>query len=141
MDQDPSDTSAVLLGVLQDAPGAERLVLVDEAGEVAGAAGGAIAPDAGHAVSELWSAACRAAGTRSPSPLDHLVLRTTIGDAVVVRVRQGLLAAVGRTGTRPDRVACELRCAAERFALLEYGATGARAPGGFTGGASKGGER
>ena len=115
MDPPLPNTPGALLSVLRAAPSVERLVAVDEAGELLGAAGGAVAPDAGAAVSRLWATACRAAANRSPAPLDHLVLRTTIGDAVVVRTHGLLLAAVGRKGTRPDRLAYELRRAADHF--------------------------
>lgn len=113
------NVAASLPALIGAAPSIERLVAVDESGTLLAAAGGAVDTAAGPAVIRLWTTALRAAANRSPAPLDHLVLRTTVGDAVVLRTEGCLLAAAGREGTRPDRVAYELRRA---VADLEAGA-------------------
>ncbi|MBM3146419.1 MAG: hypothetical protein FJ000_00825 [Actinobacteria bacterium] len=110
-------TDAELHRILAATPAAGRVVLVDPRGRLAAVAGGAVAPDAGPAVMRLWEDATRAARTRSPSALDHVVARTTVGGLVVVRCRDGLLAAVCRTDSRPDRLAYELRRAAAGLSL------------------------
>ncbi len=98
--------------ILSAAPAAGCVALVDRQGRLTAVAGGAVTPDAGAAVVRLWEDAVRAARTRSPSALDHVVARTTVGGLVVVRCRDGLLAAVCRSDSRPDRLAYELRRAA-----------------------------
>lgn len=108
----PVGSDAEMERILSAAPAAERVAFVDPQGRLAAAAGGAVTPDAGAAILRLWEDAARAARTRSPSALDHVVARTTVGGLVVVRCRDGLLAAVCRSDSRPDRLAYELRRAA-----------------------------
>jgi hypothetical protein len=103
---------AVLLDLLNDAPSVERLVVVRVGGESLGAVGGRVAAGAEDAVARLWETGSRAAANRSPAPLDHLIVQTTAGVVVIIKDRGVLVAAVGREGTRPDMVACELRRAA-----------------------------
>jgi hypothetical protein len=103
---------AALLDLLNDAPSVERLIVVGPGGESLGAAGGRVAAGAEDAVARLWETGSRAAANRSPAPLDHLIVQTTAGAVVVIRERGALVAAVGREGSRPDMVACELRRAA-----------------------------
>lgn len=103
---------AELQRILAATPAAERVAFVDPHGRLAAVAGGAVTPDAGAAVLCLWEDAERAARMRSPSVLDHVVARTTVGGLVVVRCRDGLLVAVCRKDSRPDRFAYELRRAA-----------------------------
>jgi len=108
----PGGTDAGLHRILAATPAAARVALVDSQGRLAAVAGGAVTADAGTAVVRFWEDATRAARTRSPSDLDHVVARTTVGGLVVVRCRDGLLAAVCRRDSRPDRLAYELRRAA-----------------------------
>ena len=122
MDQTrPNDITPPLDQILADVPGAERLVAVDEDAVVVRQAGGPVAFDTGVSIVRLWEAAARAAATRSPSPLDHVVVRIVIGSIVVVCCPGGLLAALGRTGVRPDRVAYELRKAASGYRIAPDG--------------------
>jgi hypothetical protein len=85
------------------------MVVVGLGGELLGTAGGSVAVGAGNAVARLWETGCRAAANRSPAPLDHLIVQTTVGAVVVIKEGDALVAAAGREGTRPDLVACELR--------------------------------
>jgi len=103
---------AALLDLLNDAPSVERLVVVALGGELLGTAGGRVANGAECAVARLWETGSRAAANRSPAPLDHLIVQTTAGASVVIKHGDVLVAAVGREGSRPDLVACELRRAA-----------------------------
>lgn len=98
--------------VAQRTPAADRVAAVSLDGALCVAAGGPVSPDAGRAIVDLWRTAERAARDRSPSPLDHLVMKTTIGGLAIVRCGDGLVAAVAREGARPDRLAYELRRAA-----------------------------
>jgi hypothetical protein len=85
------------------------MVVVGPDGELLGGAGGRLAVGAEDAVARLWETGSRAAANRSPAPLDHLIVQTTVGAVVVIKERDALVAALGREGMRPDVVACELR--------------------------------
>ena len=118
MDSSPSQQNGRSLArVLAETPAAERLVAVDRVGSVVASAGGPVGPNAGAAVLALWEVAERAAALRSPSPLDHVVMRTTIGGTVVVACPGGFVAALARADIRPDRVAYELRRAAAGYCV------------------------
>jgi len=104
-----------LARVFAETPSAERLVAVDLTGRIVASVGGPVGPDTGAAVQALWEVAERTASLRSPSPLDHLVMRTAIGGTVVVACPGGHLAALPRDDVRPDRVAYELRRAAAEY--------------------------
>lgn len=101
-----SETLAV---VLARTPAATRVLAVNEEGRAVTTAGGPPTSGVGAAVLRLWAEAARTAASRSASPLDHLVVRTTIGALAVVRCPGGLVAALAGEGVRPDRLAYELR--------------------------------
>lgn len=96
-------------GVARQTPAAERVAAVEVDGLRCVAAGGPVDPDAGRAIVDLWHSAERAARDRSPCPLDHVVMKTTIGGLAIVRCGDVLVAAIARHGVRPDRLAYELR--------------------------------